>query len=323
MTNITPDCIRLLYFMEDFVADSNVKSRIGVSGFLDQLPQFGDVSAFMNDFSGKHHEYALEIISIDGGRTEQKKDGTEQENPTMEANLDVSSFRHQSTPTRCRTLRLLYAQVQYPAALSRNIPIVFYSTAGVAPHVSDLDFPNPIISQNEPYITQLRYLLNLADKDLPDVLTTSYSESEQTVPRAYAIEVCNLFAELGARGVSVIFSSGDTGVGSACESNDDERTARFAPEFPPTCPFVTSVGGTEGAHPDRAALFSSGGFSNYFERPSWQEESWNTWKKESKGDTELAKYFNAGGRGVPDVAVLSTNFQVVNKGELHTVGGTR
>ena len=55
---------------------------------------------------------------------------------------------------------------------------------------------------------------------------------------------CSMFAQLGARGVSVLFSSGDTGVGSACETNDGKNATRFLPIFPAACPFVTSVGGT-------------------------------------------------------------------------------
>jgi tripeptidyl-peptidase-1 len=55
------------------------------------------------------------------------------------------------------------------------------------------------------------YLLSLADEELPSVLTTSYGESEQSVGAAYANKVCDMIGQLGTRGVSVIFSSGDTG----------------------------------------------------------------------------------------------------------------
>lgn len=41
----------------------------------------------------------------------------------------------------------------------------------------------------------------------PQVVSTSYEDDEQTVPKDYAVRVCNMFAELGARGVSVSFSS--------------------------------------------------------------------------------------------------------------------
>jgi tripeptidyl-peptidase-1 len=64
-------------------------------------------------------------------------------------------------------------------------------------------------SSNEPYIDLLTYLLKLPDHELPQTLSTSYGEDEQSVPRAYAQKICQLFGQLGARGVSVLFSSGE------------------------------------------------------------------------------------------------------------------
>jgi tripeptidyl-peptidase-1 len=52
-------------------------------------------------------------------------------------------------------------------------------------------------------------LLKLDDSQLPQTLTTSYGENEQSVPRAFAEKVCQMIGQLGARGVSVIFSSGE------------------------------------------------------------------------------------------------------------------
>jgi subtilase family serine protease len=92
---------------------------------------------------------------------------------------------------------------------------------------------------------------------------TSYGDDEQTVcfhrslshvscaditllvgqvPLDYATEVCNLFAQLGARGSSIMFSSGDDGVGGgSCLTNDGTDTEHFQPNFPASCPFVTTV----------------------------------------------------------------------------------
>ena len=55
------------------------------------------------------------------------------------------------------------------------------------------------------------------------------------VPLDYAQTVCNLFAQLGARGSSVMFSSGDDGVGGGdCLTNDGKNTKQFQPNFPGT-----------------------------------------------------------------------------------------
>jgi hypothetical protein len=62
------------------------------------------------------------------------------------------------------------------------------------------------------------------------------------VPLDFATQVCNLFAQLGARGSSIMFSSGDDGVGGGtCVNNDGSNVRRFQPNFPASCPFVTTV----------------------------------------------------------------------------------
>ena len=134
-------------------------------------------------------------------------------------------------------------------------------------------------------------------------------------------QTCSLFAQLGARGVSVIFSSGDTGVGSACQTNDGKNTTRFLPIFPAACPFVTSVGGTYHVEPEVAIGFSSGGFSDRFPRPAYQEAAVTQFLS-ILGDKWKGLY-NPAGRGFPDVAAQSYNFTVIDKGAEIRVGGTR
>jgi tripeptidyl-peptidase-1 len=117
----------------------------------------------------------------------------------------------------------------------------------------------------------------------------------------------------------VIFSSGDSGVGSGCITNDGKKTPTFLPTFPAACPWVTSVGATQG-QPETAAPFSSGGFSNYWAQPSWQTAA------VSKFLTQLGSkwqgYYNASGRGFPDVSAQGVNFAVYDKGSLTSLEGT-
>ena len=69
-----------------------------------------------------------------------------------------------------------------------------------------------------------------------------FADDRTQVPLDYATNVCNLFAQLGARGSSIMFSSGDDGVGAGnCATNDGKNTKRFQPNFPASCPFVTTV----------------------------------------------------------------------------------
>lgn len=132
---------------------------------------------------------------------------------------------------------------------------------------------------------------------------------------------CSLFAQLGARGVSVLVSSGDTGVGSACQTNDGTNTTRFMPVFPASCPFVTAVGGTQGVQPEMATTFSGGGFSDLFCRPRYQDKA-ITGYLDRLGDRWEGLY-NPGGRGFPDVAAQASNFTVLDRGKPLKVGGTR
>ena len=113
--------------------------------------------------------------------------------------------------------------------ISHPVPLVEFSTGGLGPLVPTPDQPNQPGS-NEPYFEFLTNILALPDSSLPQTLSTSYGEEEQSVPKDYALKVCNMFMQLGARGVSVIFSSGDSGPGNSCI--DVNTNATF---FNPVC----------------------------------------------------------------------------------------
>ena len=185
------------------------------------------------------------------------------------------------------------------------------------PLVPTTDEPGP--STNEPYLEFLTYLLDQPDSALPQTISTSYGEEEQSVPADYALKVCNLFMQLGARGVSVLFSSGDSGPGDSCIRESDDKPY-FQPSFPGACPYITSVGATRGVSPEGAVSFSSGGFSSLHARPSWQSTAVPAYLN-IIGKTYSA-YFNASNRGFPDVAAQGASFAVVDKGRNALLSGT-
>ena len=82
---------------------------------------------------------------------------------------------------------------------------------------------------------------------------------------------------------------------------------------------LTSVGATTGIT-ETAASFSSGGFSNIFPRPSFQDSAVSTFLTQL-GSTYSGRY-NASGRGFPDVSMQGTNFIVNVAGTLYLIGGT-
>ncbi|KAL6240136.1 hypothetical protein BDW75DRAFT_235962 [Aspergillus navahoensis] len=245
-TTVTPDCIRELYGMYDTSAKPDPRNRLGISGYLEEYARHSDFHQFMRQFSPDRTDANFTVVSINGGLNLQNSSL-----PSSEASLDV----------------------QYAISLAYDTFATYYTTAGRAPYLPGATGTDEDVSINEPYLEQLHYLLGLPDEELPAVLTTTYGEDEQSVPESYAEATCNLFAQLGARGVSVIFSSGDGGVGGSCLANDGTNQTRFQPIFPASCPFVTSVGGTEGINPERAVDFSGGGFSERFARPSYQDSS--------------------------------------------------
>lgn len=82
---------------------------------------------------------------------------------------------------------------------------------------------------------------------------------------------------------------------------------------------LTSVGGTN-LVPEVAADFSSGGFSNYWARPSYQESAVAQYL-DYLGDANAGLY-NASGRAFPDVAAYSVNFDVIYGGAEGPINGT-
>lgn len=82
---------------------------------------------------------------------------------------------------------------------------------------------------------------------------------------------------------------------------------------------MTSVGATSG-WPETSASFSSGGFSNVFARPSYQEAAVQSFLS-GLGSTYSGKY-NASGRAFPDVAAIGDNVEIVYQGSTGLVGGT-
>lgn len=166
-------------------------------------------------------------------------------------------------------------------------------------------------------------MLDLPDQHLPQVMSISYGVNEQAIPKPYAQKICHIFGQLSLRGMSVIVASGDAGPGISCQSNDGTKTnaTRFLPGFPATCPYVTSVGGTEGKSPERALSFSSGGFSEYWYRPAWQDDAVKTYL--SRHGKKWSQYYNQKGRGFPDVAAQGTGYPIFNHDKIENGGGTR
>ncbi|KAH9161763.1 subtilisin-like protein [Lactarius sanguifluus] len=211
--------------------------------------------------------------------------GYDASKPDQEANLDV----------------------QYAEAMAYPTPHTFYST-GRGPQGVD-----------NSYLSWLNYILK--QEKIPQTISISYCNEEKDYPRDEAIYTCRMFGLLGLRGVSVLFASGDFGVGSGdCKAKDGN--VRFGPMFPATCPFVTSVGGTSGGglFPEVAAGLSGGGFSNLFLRPNYQQQAVSSYLQNLQ-DQHQGMY-NPTGRGVPDIAAQALEFPIILDSNVDLVSGT-
>lgn len=120
------------------------------------------------------------------------------------------------------------------------------------------------------------------------------------------------FVKAGARGISLLFASGDSG--ATCVNG------MFTPNWPAASPYVTSVGGTHGSQPEAAVGLSSGGFSNRYGTPAWQADAVKTYL--AGPNVPNRSQFNASGRGFPDVAAQATSFMVISNGIPMPVDGT-
>ncbi|OCH96339.1 subtilisin-like protein [Obba rivulosa] len=285
-TTITPSCLRALYNTTSYTPTATTVNKLGICGYLEEFANFADLQTFFSKFRTDAVGSNFTVVLVNGGENTQSE-------PGVEANLDI----------------------QYADGISFPTPNVYFSTGGSPPFIPDDNTPT---NTNEPYLDFLNFIL--AQSDVPQTFTTSYGDDEQTVPLDYATSVCNMFAQLGARGVSIMFSSGDDGVGAGdCLTNDGTNTQRFQPNFPASCPFVTTVGATFHV-PETGISFSGGGFSNYFAQPSYQSTAVSSFLTRL-GSTN-AGLFNVSGRAYPDVSAQGEGFQVVIGGRVESVAGT-
>ncbi|KAK2462489.1 hypothetical protein APHAL10511_005459 [Amanita phalloides] len=190
--------------------------------------------------------------------------------------------------------------VQYTVGLVNFSPVVFLSS-GSGNINGFINMANYWLGQQTP----------------PTVVSISYGFNENQVSQGSATNLCNIFMQLGARGTSVLIASGDGGVSG---SRLDNTCTTFVPTFPASCPYITAVGATGGYPTEAGANLSAGGFSNYFDRPSYQDNAVSGYLNEI-GSLYNGLY-NTSGRGYPDVGAQGENILIVMNQTQTLVEGT-
>ncbi|KAM3552638.1 hypothetical protein ARSEF4850_007293 [Beauveria asiatica] len=162
----------------------------------------------------------------------------------------------------------------------------------------------------------------------PSTVSTSYGDEENNFDTSYLDRICNEFMKAGSRGVSVFFSSGNSGVGGNRESTCPDG---FYAVFPTSYPYITSIGGTEfdsGAevvadfaqYTNGVLTSPGGGYSNYFAAPSYNAKVTAAYAQSLP--SSIQSQFNASGRGYPDLSLISVQFQTEVNGQVGTYLGT-
>ncbi|KAI9437287.1 subtilisin-like protein [Lactarius indigo] len=280
---VTPAFLRWLYGTQGYMPAAMSSNALGILGLANQYASYADLTRFMINFRADAVAATFTVEYINGGLFDTS-------NPGTEASLDI----------------------QYSEAMTYPTPNVFYSTGGSLLATNSGE-PAP----DDPYLVWLNYLL--AEEYIPPTISISWGNPEFSFPLEYATTLCTLFAQLGLRGASVFISSGDDGVGRG-DCRDNAGNVHFVTEFPASCPWVTSVGGTTGYNPEVAMYMSGGGFSNLFPRPLYQNAVVPPFV-ESLG-TAYAGFYNPVGRGIPDVSAQSFRFLFCRSAGLHVLSGT-
>ncbi|GAW14051.1 hypothetical protein ANO14919_034430 [Xylariales sp. No.14919] len=307
-SSVTPQCFETLYKTKGYKPRATGKNKVAFTNYLGEHPIRTDGELFLEKYRPEAVSVARtfpQFTLADGPGDEPIQDGESQE-----ANLDFQAI----------------------AGINSKTPIVSYSTGGSPPFIPSKSTPD---NSNEPYLVWVNWLLS--QKSIPQVISTSYADDEQTVPTSYARRVCRQFAQVGARGTSLLFASGDSGVGSYgdCVSNDGNETDQFLPEFPPSCPYVTAVGATKNFEPEVVAYrpafvgpdgvshgnyTSGGGFSNIFDIPQYQKKEVTSYVKDLKG--EYDGWYNKKGRAYPDISSQGLYFAYFYNGTEGVISGT-
>ncbi|KAK3937828.1 putative Tripeptidyl-peptidase sed1 [Diplogelasinospora grovesii] len=184
-----------------------------------------------------------------------------------------------------------------------------------------------------------------------NVISISYGGDEYGLPDSYLKRQCDEWMKLSLQGVTIVTSSGDSGVGpDTCNGADGKI---FDPGFPVDCPYVLAVGSTEWNRPNPSAppqpwekldeiatrrFPSGGGFSNIFGVAGYQRDAVKAYFDQVEDSLPFKGYhhfvvdgnfssvtggvYHHGGRAYPDVAAVGDRQVVYANGSWWLIGGT-
>lgn len=339
---ITPDCLRALY---NLTAGTLNGSSYGIVeyGYQSYLPD--DLDLFFANFSSEQVGERPLLDSVDGG---EPQDLLQTFSFNGESDLDLQYAMTLSYPQQITLFQV--GDDEESASFNNFLDAIdgsYCTYDGGDDADEDATYPDTKLGG---YKYQ-----DCGNYTAPSVISTSYGYNEADLSISYAERQCYEYMKLGLQGVTVLYSSGDDGkssppqllhnqiyshfiVGVAGNSDECLDGVRFNPSFPPTCPYVTAVGATQiptgtdittaiasGTQAETACetvIYSGGGFSNYFGRPSYQSDAVESFLTNYPPSYSARRYNTSESRAYPDVSANGANFVVAVDGTFSLVYGT-
>ena len=194
---VDPSILRSMYRTATYVPNPFLTgNKLGIVGYSDEYPDLDDLDSFMSRFRSDGVKQIVKSYTIDENAPNGYESGW--------ANLFT----------------------QYAAAMAWPTPIIFYR--GTGPR--EFTKKRPRGGGDDAVLQFLKY----ADgrEDIPRTIGfVTDGTKEKIITDDYADSVCKQFEVLGARGVTVLVSTGDYGVGYG-------NCREFTPKFPASCTCV-------------------------------------------------------------------------------------
>ncbi|GJJ11860.1 hypothetical protein Clacol_006098 [Clathrus columnatus] len=259
-------------------ADVQTTDQVGILSFNNQAVQGVSLAKYMGQF---RDDISLGSVDVQVISVDGGDNPDPQTHDTTEANLDV--------------------QMVLGLVPSARVKVITTASTHADFILNGLDAFNSVLSQSNP----------------PSVITSSYGADESTVNPDSAKAVCEVIKALGARGVTVITSSGDGGVagdtGGPCTT--------FNVDFPSSCPWTLSIGATNlRSGTEIGADFSTGGFSRIFAMEDFQVNTFINFQQQM-GNT-YAGLYNEKGSMVPVLSMVGVVLVAYDQGGFLLADGT-
>ncbi|KAF4636161.1 hypothetical protein G7Y89_g1916 [Cudoniella acicularis] len=334
-TQITPACIKTLYNITT-PTKANKTNALGIFEDLGDVYSQADLNSFFKSFASNIPQgTAPKLSGVDGGTAPVAVASAGAESD-LDFQISYPIIYPQGTVLFQSDDPVYEASYTFSGFLNTFLDALDGSYCST---VDPLDPPYP-----DPSTASGAYkgALQCGVYNATNVISISYGGDESGLPVAYQRRQCAEFMKLGLQGVSVVLASGDSGVsgnGGCLGTNGNV----FAPDFPATCPYITTVGGTTlppGANANIDAevavtrFGSGGGFSNIYEIPSYQASAVAAYLKnnpppytayQTVNATNIGAnngVYNSAGRGYPDVSAIGDNVIVYVAGSSGLIGGT-